>query len=153
MNLVHEEHVARLEIGQHGGKLRRALEHWPGSGLDGHAHLVGDDVCQRGLAETGRPEDERVIERFVSPAGRLDEDLHLLPDRALTDVVVEPLRPQRPVEPALTAFLPGTDQPIGLDAHPLTSLRMAMCLSAARTISSVLAAPSDITSLTTRCAS
>ena len=39
-----------------------------------HAHLVGDDAGQRGLAQAGRAGEEQVVGGLAPPAGRLEED-------------------------------------------------------------------------------
>ena len=52
VDLVDEQHLAGLQARQHAGQVARLLDHRPGGGADGGAHLVGDDVGQRRLAET-----------------------------------------------------------------------------------------------------
>ena len=66
----------------------------PAVRADGRAHLVGDDVGERGLAEARRPVEQDVVERFAAARGRLDRHLEVLADAVLADVVVEPPRPQ-----------------------------------------------------------
>ena len=61
-------------------------------------HLVGNDVRQRGLAQSGWAEDQHVIERLGAFPRCLDEDPHLLLDARLTDVLVELLRANRTIE-------------------------------------------------------
>jgi hypothetical protein len=58
------------------------LEHRTGSLAQVHAELARQDFGKRGLAETGRSEDEGMIERFAAPDRRLHEDLHLRLDPA-----------------------------------------------------------------------
>ncbi len=50
---------------------------------------------QRGLAQTGRAEQQHVIERLAPLARSGDEDLHLLADLGLAHVLGQPLRTQR----------------------------------------------------------
>ena len=92
MDLVHEEDVARLEIGQDRGEVARPLEHGSRRLAEIHAELVRDDVRERRLAEARRAENQHVIERLVPAARRLDEDAHLLLDGRLADVLVQPAR-------------------------------------------------------------
>ena len=55
MDLVDEQDVVRFEVRQDCGEVARALEHRPGRLPQVHAHLVRDDVRERGLAESGGP--------------------------------------------------------------------------------------------------
>src|SRR5690606_36085620 len=66
--------------------------------LQVHAELVRNDVRERRLAETGRSEEERVIERFAALTRGRDEDRHLLLDARLADVVREAARTHGAVE-------------------------------------------------------
>ncbi len=97
MNLVNEEHIARLEIGQQCSQVTGALQHRSGGALDLGTHLLGDDIGQRGLAETGRPEDQHMIQRLATPLGRLDEQFHLLAHGRLADIFRQLERPNRAV--------------------------------------------------------
>ena len=54
VDLVDEEHVAGLELGQDRGHVRLAVDRRPGHRRAGRAHLGGDDPGQRRLAEPGR---------------------------------------------------------------------------------------------------
>ena len=115
VDLVDEQHVIGLEVGEDGGQVARPLEHRPGRMAQVHGHLVGDDVRERGLAEPGRPEQQHVIQRFAPLARRLDEDGELPADLLLADVLLEQLGTQRPLE----GFLLGSggrrgDEAVGL---------------------------------------
>src|SRR4029079_8924483 len=56
------------------------------------------DMRERRLAETRRPEQQYVIERFGAPLGRFDEDFELTARLFLPDVLVELVRAQRALE-------------------------------------------------------
>jgi hypothetical protein len=72
MDLVDEQHVVGLEVGQDRGEIARAFEDRARCLAQADAHLVGDDVCKRRLAEARRAEDEQdMIERLAALAGRL----------------------------------------------------------------------------------
>ena len=62
------------------------------------AHLVRQDVRQRGLAEARRARQEDVVERLAALLRRRDEHLEVLGVLGLPDVVVEGLRAERAVE-------------------------------------------------------
>jgi hypothetical protein len=94
VDLVDEQHVPRLEVGQERREIARPLEHGPRGLPEVDAELVREDVRQRGLAEAGRPEQQHVVERLAALPGGGDEDRELLADLLLPDVFVEPARPQ-----------------------------------------------------------
>jgi hypothetical protein len=66
VDLVDEEHVALVELGEDRRQVAGPLERRAGGDVEVHAHLGGDDAGQRGLAEAGRP-GEAGCDR---PAGR-----------------------------------------------------------------------------------
>ena len=68
VDLVDEQHVARLEVREQRREIARPLEHRTRGLVQGHAELVRDDVRERGLAEAGRPEEQRVVERLAAAA-------------------------------------------------------------------------------------
>ena len=98
MDLVDEEDVVLLEVGQDGGKVPRPLEDGPGGLPHVHAHLVRDDVRQRGLAQARRTEQQHVIQRLRAIARRRDEDPELLADLRLADVLGKRRRAQRALD-------------------------------------------------------
>jgi hypothetical protein len=101
MDLVDEQHVAGLQVGQQRGQVAGLLQHRAGGLAQVDLHLVGDDVRQRGLAEPRRAEDQGVVQRLAAAAGGADEDLHLLAHRRLADVVRELARADRAVQRAV----------------------------------------------------
>ena len=98
MDLVDEQHVVRLEVGEQGREVTRTLEHRTRGVAQIDAHLLRDDVRQRGLAQAGRAEQQHVIERLVAIARRLDEDGELAADFLLADVLGQDLGPQRALD-------------------------------------------------------
>ena len=91
VDLVDEQHVVRLQVGEQRGQVAGLLDHRAGGLAQVDAQLVGDDVAERGLAQAGRTEDQHVVERLAALLGRLDVDLHLLAHRRLAEVLVQPL--------------------------------------------------------------
>ena len=77
MDLVDEQHVARLEVGEQRREVAGALEHRARRLAQVDAELVRDDVRQRRLAEARRAEQQHVVERFAALPRRLDEDREL----------------------------------------------------------------------------
>jgi hypothetical protein len=70
MDLVDEQHIARLQIGQQRGQVAGRSSTGPEVLASGNAHFAGDDVRQRGLAQPRRAKDQRVVERLASVAAR-----------------------------------------------------------------------------------
>ena len=98
VDLVDEQDVAILEIGEQGGEVARFGDHRPGGGAEADAELARDDLRQRGLAEPRRPEEQHMVERIAARLRRLDEDPQIFPRRLLPDKLVERLGAQRGVE-------------------------------------------------------
>ena len=128
MDLVDEEHGARLERGQERGDVALALERRPGRLDERDVELVRHDLRERGLAEPGRAGEQHVVERLAAAPRRLDEDRELVLDRALPDEVVERARAQRAVELLLRAGRRGGLQP--LDPGRADALRHRAAFSA-----------------------
>ena len=55
MDLVDEEHIALLQIGQQGGKVAGLLDGGAAGDANLDSHLVGDDARQRRFAKPGGP--------------------------------------------------------------------------------------------------
>ena len=72
VDLVDEEHVARLEVGEDRRQVAGALDDRPRGGADADAHLSGDDVRERRLAEARRPVEEHVVEHVAAAPRRGD---------------------------------------------------------------------------------
>ena len=106
MDLVDEQHVARLQVGQERGQVAGALEHRTGGLAQVDAQLGGDDVGERGLAQARRTEDQHVIERLAAAARGADEDLELRLYRRLADVFGERGAAGWPARPPLPLRLP-----------------------------------------------
>ena len=87
VDLVDEEDVALVQVGQDGRQVAGPLDGRPGGDLDAHAHLVGDDVGQRGLAQARRAVEQDVIQRLAARLGRLDQDAQVLLDPILADIL------------------------------------------------------------------
>ena len=99
VDLVDEQHLPRIEVGEDGGEVAGALEDGSGGGAQGRSHLAGDDVGEGRLAEAGGAEEEDVVERLAALAGGADEHPQVVDDLLLPDVLLEPLRAQRRLDP------------------------------------------------------
>ena len=113
MDFVDEQDVARLEIGELGGKIARLGDHRPGGRAEIDAEFARDDLRQRRLAKAGRPDEQHVIQRLAARLGRFDEDFEVFAHRLLAGEIGEDLRAQRDI--VLDALF-GRDQ-AGAAAH------------------------------------
>ena len=98
VDLVDEQHVAVLEIGEEGCEIARLGDDRAGGGAEAHAHLPRDDLRQRRLAKPGRAEEQHVIERLAARLGSGNEHAKILARRLLPDEIVEALGAQRGVD-------------------------------------------------------
>ncbi len=95
VDLVDEQHVAVLEIGEQRRQVAGLGDDRTRRGAEIDAELARHDLRQRCLAETRRTDEQHMVERLATALGRLDEDLEVCPRRSLADELVERLRPQR----------------------------------------------------------
>ena len=65
VDLVDEQDVALLEIGEERGEVAGLGDDRTGGRAEIDAELAGDDLRQRRLAEARRPDEEDVVERLV----------------------------------------------------------------------------------------
>ncbi len=98
VNLVDEQDVAILEIGEQRGEIARLGDHRAGRGAETDTHFLGDDLRQRGLAQPRRAEEQHMIERIPALAGSVDEHAQVIARRTLADEFVERLGAQRRVD-------------------------------------------------------
>ena len=115
VDLVDEQHVARLEIGQKRGEIAGLRDHRPRGGAEIDAELARNDLRQRRLAEARRADEQHVIERFLACARGLDEHREIRARLLLADEVGELLRAQGGINVVL-AFVCG-DEAFGSGGH------------------------------------
>ena len=75
----------------------------PGGLHERHVELGGEDLGQRGLAQSRGPRQEHVVQRVAAAGGGRDRDRQLVAQAVLADEVLEPSRSQRSVELDLLA--------------------------------------------------
>ena len=92
MNLVDEQDVARLEIGELPREIARLADDRARGRTKIDAELARDDLRERRLAEAGRPDEQHVIERLAARFRGLDEDVEVLARRFLAGEIGEELR-------------------------------------------------------------
>ena len=87
--LIDEEHIVWLERGEDACQVAGLVEHGAARELEAYAQLVGDDVGEGCLAQSGRAVQEGVVEGFAAILGSLHEDAQVIDDLLLTAEVVE----------------------------------------------------------------
>ncbi len=113
MDLVDEEDVAILEIGEQGGEIAGLGDDRARRGPEADSELAGDDLGERRLAEAGRAEEEDMVERVAAALRRLDEDPKIFPRRFLADEIVERLGTQSGVDVLRAALWGGKAVDVG----------------------------------------
>ena len=80
MDLVDEQYIALLQIGEQGGKVAGLFNGRAAGNTDLYAHFVGNDACQCGLAKARRAVEQDVVHRFAAPLGSFQIDFQVLLD-------------------------------------------------------------------------
>ena len=83
VDLVDEQDVALLEVGEQGGQVAGPHQDRSGGDPQPGAHLGGHDAGQRRLAQAGWPGEQEVVGGLLPLEGRLDHDLEVLGQLAL----------------------------------------------------------------------
>ena len=115
MDLVDEQDVAVLEVGEQGGKVARLGDDRARGGAKADAHLARQDRRKRGLAQARRPVQQDMVERLAAALGGADEHAQILARRLLADEFVEAFRAQRVV--GVLAGSLGRRDPGGVGRH------------------------------------
>ena len=74
MDFVDKENVSGVQVGEQRGKIPGLFDGRAGGDADVYPHLVGDDPCQGGFAQTGRAVEQGVIQRLIPAAGGFNID-------------------------------------------------------------------------------
>ena len=94
MDLVDEQDIALLQVGQQRCQVARPDQHRPCGDAEPHAHLGSHDPGQRSLPQPGGTGEQQVIDRLPALAGRLEHDPEVLGELGLPDELVEGPRPE-----------------------------------------------------------
>src|SRR5262249_57950039 len=94
VNLIDKQNVAFLEIRQQCRQIARALHHRSRRSLDVNTHLPGDNVSERGLAQSRWSMEQNMIQDIVASPRRGNRDFKIFLYLLLTDVLIEAPRPQ-----------------------------------------------------------
>ena len=110
MDLVDEQDVARLQVGELGGEVAGAHDHRPRGQTKADPELGGDDLGERGLAKPGRPGEQNMVERLAPLARGVDEHPQVVAQLGLADELIQTLRAQRQLRVRRRRL--GADQPL-----------------------------------------
>ena len=95
MDLIDEQDVALVEVGQDGGQVTRPLQRRPAGDPEPHLHLGRHDPGQGCFSEARRAGEEKVVGGLAPLAGGAEDDLEVLPQRRLADELGQAAGPQR----------------------------------------------------------
>jgi hypothetical protein len=94
MDLVDEQNIARLQIGQQRSEVTATLDDRARSGAESHPHFAGDNLRERRFAKTGWPGKQHMVEGLAPTPRRLDKDPQIVAQRLLAHELVERQRTQ-----------------------------------------------------------
>ena len=110
MDLVHEQDVALLEVGEDRRQVARPVERGPDVGWNPTPSSLDTMPASVVLPSPG-PGEQEVVDRLAAGAGAVDQQRELLLDPLLPDELVDPARAERGVELALLLGHLGVDDP------------------------------------------
>ena len=102
MDLVDEEDVAVVEVGEQRSQVARPLERRPRGDAQADLELVGDDAGHRGLPQAGRAREKDVVDGLAPLPGSAEKDLHVLSQLGLAHELVEAPGPEADLLPLLS---------------------------------------------------
>jgi hypothetical protein len=124
MDLVDEEDVVGLQVGEDGGQVAGAFQRGSRGDTEIDALLRGDDSGQGGLAQSGRAGEQHVVERPLFCDRRVQGDLETLFYRVLADELAEMTRSESYL---VVIFNSGAEEAF-FPAHPLANLCSAVLI-------------------------
>ena len=74
MDFVNEQDIIGFEIGKDRHKVTRLGDDRARRRAKSNAQFLGENLCERGLAEPGRPEQQCMVEGFAAAMGGFDID-------------------------------------------------------------------------------
>ena len=94
VDLIHEEDVPLIEVGQKRRQVAGLLDGGTGGDADAGPHLLGNDPGEGRFAEARGAMEQNMIQGLVPSLGRLDEDGELFPCPLLADILRKGLGPE-----------------------------------------------------------
>src|SRR3990172_2220271 len=94
MDLIDEEDVTPIEVGQNGCQISRPFDRRAGGDSEVDAHLMCQNVSQRRLAQSRWSVKQDVVERLAARLGGLNKDGQILLYSILADHFLQQARAQ-----------------------------------------------------------
>ncbi len=94
VDLVDEQDIAVLEVGEQGGQVAGPHQHRPGGDPQSGPHFGGHDAGQGGLAQARRTGEQQMVGRLIALQGGLDDDLQVLGQLTLAHELGQRAGPQ-----------------------------------------------------------
>ena len=94
MDLIDEQDIPRLQIGQDRGEITCLCQHRAGGHAEVYTQLTRHNLRERCFAQTGRAVKQRVVHRFAALTGGLDENTQIGARLGLTDEITQHLGAQ-----------------------------------------------------------
>src|SRR5205085_718262 len=112
VDLVEEQHLPALNVGEDGGEVALDRERRAGCLLKLYPQLVGDDAGQRGLAQSRRAIEQHVVQRLAARARRFNGHAEIFFDLRLPDEFLQQARPQLQFKRSIVFHRHGGDDPL-----------------------------------------
>jgi hypothetical protein len=94
MDLVDEQDVPEIQVGEQRGEVAGLLDRGTARRSQAHPGFGRDHVSERRLAEAGRAVEQHVVQGLAPPGRRADEDAEIVLDARLPHVLAESLGAQ-----------------------------------------------------------
>ena len=95
VDLIDKEYVILRQIGQDGGQISLLFNSGSRGGAQVDPHLIGNNACESGFAESRRAIEQNVVQGFLTHFRRFDVDLQILLGLLLADIILEGAGAQR----------------------------------------------------------
>lgn len=89
MNLIDKEHIVGLERRKNAGEVTGLVEHRTAGNLESHPKLIGNDIAQCGLSQSGRTIEGAYGRGFATVFGGLYEHAEVVDNVLLSAEIVE----------------------------------------------------------------
>ena len=123
VDLVDEQHVAGLELGEHGREVPGPLHCRARGGLEVGLEFVGDNVSQGGLAEAGRSGKQQVVDWFAALASGTEQHVEMPLELSLANEVTQGAGPESRFAKPIDGLRIGRQQICGLGLRPAAAGR------------------------------
>ena len=89
MDLINEQDITLLQIGQQGGKIAGLFDGRAGGNADLHTHLLRHNAGQRCFAKARRAVQQNMVHRFPALLGGAQVNAQIVFGLFLTDIIIQ----------------------------------------------------------------